>query len=70
MLYARSTQSTAQEREAGLWALLERADDLTTELGGSSEGSTATAESIELPLLDAVKARFATFVSSLKEMAT
>jgi aspartate/methionine/tyrosine aminotransferase len=68
MLYARPTQTTAEERENGLWALLERADDLTPDQLGSPVGAATTGSGkIDLPLLDAVEERFAAFVRSLEE---
>ena len=68
MLYACPTQSTAEERETGLWALLERTDDLTPDQFGYPVGATTTATgNIELPLLDAVEERFAAFVRLLEE---
>jgi aspartate/methionine/tyrosine aminotransferase len=67
MLYARPTQATAQEREAGLWALLEQTDDLDPDqFGRPVDAATAATGRIELPLLDAVEERFATFVDSLQ----
>ncbi|MGO8947773.1 MAG: pyridoxal phosphate-dependent aminotransferase [Ktedonobacterales bacterium] len=68
MLYARPTQSTAEERETGLWALLEQTDNLTPDQFGLPVGAATTAiGKIKLPLLDAAEARFAAFARSLEE---
>ncbi len=66
MLYARHTPSSEEELERALWALLERTDDLTPDQFGGSLGATRMATGIiDLPLLDAVEERFATFVRAL-----
>jgi hypothetical protein len=68
MLYARPTQSTLEERERGLWGLLEQTDDLDPDHFGRPVGAATIATGkIELPLLDAVEDRFAAFVRSLEE---
>ena len=72
MLYGSGAPASAEEREAALWALLERADDLDLDrferpAGAPTSSPTRTGErEIELPLLDRVEERFAAFVRSLK----